>query len=111
MLKLCTMSKSIDKQAVKILKENGISVDGWSGEKYPNKQELKRLLNSYDILIVGVEERITREMISDVRSPKIIASMSIGLDHIDDECFKSKFIDVASARLYAYVSGLNRHRD
>lgn len=96
MLKLCSMSKSIDRQAIKILKENGINVDGWSGEKYPNKEELKRLLNIYDILIVGVEERITREMISDVRSPKIIASMSIGLDHIDEECFKSKFINVVN---------------
>ena len=34
MLKACSMSKSIDRQAVKILKEKGISVDVWKGEKY-----------------------------------------------------------------------------
>lgn len=96
MLKLCTMSKRIDRQAVKILKENGISVDGWGGENYPNKEELKQLLDIYDILIVGVEERIARDMISDIKTPKIIASMSIGLDHIDKECFESKFIDVVN---------------
>lgn len=96
MLKACSMSKSIDKQAVKILKEKGISVDAWSGKNYPNKEELKQLLGIYDILIVGVEERITRDMISDIKTPKIIASMSIGLDHIDEECFKSKFIDVVN---------------
>lgn len=96
MLKACSMSRSIDRQAVKILKEKGISIDIWNGEKYPNKEELKQLLNIYDILIVGVEERITRDMISDIKTPKIIASMSIGLDHIDKECFKSKFIDVVN---------------
>ena len=72
MLKACSMSKSIDRQAVKILKEKGISVDVWKGEKYPNKEELKQLLSIYDILIVGVEERITKDMIIDIKTPKII---------------------------------------
>lgn len=96
MLKACSMSKSIDRQAVKILKEKDISVHIWNGEKYPNKEELKQLLSVYDILIVGIEERITKDMIKDVKTPKIIASMSIGLDHIDKECFESKFIDVVN---------------
>ena len=96
MLKACSMSKSIDRQAVKILKENGISIDAWNGEMYPNKEELKQLLKKYDILIVGVEEKITKDLITDVRTPKIIASMSIGLDHIDKECFESKFIDIVN---------------
>lgn len=96
MLKACSMSKSIDRQAVQILRGKGISVDVWSGEKYPNKEELKRLLSVYDILIVGVEERITKDMIYDVKTQKIIASMSIGLEHIDKECFESKFIDVVN---------------
>lgn len=95
-MKACSMSKSIDRQAIKILKGKGISVDIWTGEKYPSKEELKQLLGLYDILIVGVEERITKDMISDVKTPKIIASMSIGLDHIDKECFESKFIDVVN---------------
>ncbi len=96
MLSACSMSNSIDSQAIEILKENGIRLDVWNGERYPNKEELKQLLNIYDILIVGVEERITADMISDIRTPKIIASMSIGLDHIDKECFKSKFVDVVN---------------
>lgn len=96
MLKACSMSKSIDRQAVKILKEKGISVDVWNGEKYPKKEELKQLLSRYDVLIVGIEERITKDMIVDIKTPKIIASMSIGLDHIDKECFDSKFIDVVN---------------
>lgn len=94
MLKACSMSKSIDMQAIKFLKENDISIDVWNGEKYPNKWQLKQLLNTYDILIVGVEERITKDMIIDVKTPKIIASMSIGLDHIDEACFESQFVDI-----------------
>ena len=38
MLKACSMSKSIDRQAVKILKEKGISVDVWKGESIPIKK-------------------------------------------------------------------------
>ena len=95
-MKACSMSKSIDRQAVKILKEKGISIDIWNGEKYPSKEELKQLLSVYDILIVGIEERITKDMIRDLKTPKIIASMSIGLDHIDKECFESKFIDIVN---------------
>ena len=42
MLSACSMSNSIDSQAIEILKENGIRLDVWNGERYPNKEELKQ---------------------------------------------------------------------
>lgn len=96
MLKACSISKSINRQAVKILKEKNISIDVWSGEKSPTKDELKELLRIYDILIIGVKEKITKDMISNITSPKIIGTLSIGLDHIDQECLKSNFINVVN---------------
>lgn len=35
-------------------------------------------------------------MISDIRSPKIIGTLSIGLDHIDKECLQSDFINIVN---------------
>ena len=59
MLKACSVSKSINRQAIKILRENNISIDVWNGENSPTEEELKELLHIYDILIIGVKERIT----------------------------------------------------
>lgn len=94
MLKLCSISNSINREAVKILKEKEISVDVWKGEKSPTKDELKRLIQIYDILMIGVKEKITKDMITEIRSPKIIGTLSIGLDHIDEQCLRSNFIHV-----------------
>lgn len=46
----------------------------------PTQDELKELLRIYDILMIGIKEKITKDMISDIRSPKIIGTLSIGLD-------------------------------
>lgn len=96
MLKACSISKSINRQAVEILRKKNINVDVWSGENSPTHDELKRLLQIYDILIIGVKEKITKDMVSDIRSPKIIGTLSIGLDHIAKECLQSDFIDVVN---------------
>ena len=96
MLKACSISKSINRQAVKILREKNISVDVWSGENSPTQDELKELLQIYNILIIGAKEKITKDMISDIRSQRIIGTLSIGLDHIDKECLQSEFINVVN---------------
>ena len=96
MLRACSISKNINEQAVKILKEKNISIDVWNGEKSPTKNELKELLRIYDILIIGVKEKIAKDMISNITSPKIIGTLSIGLDHIDKECLQSNFINVVN---------------
>lgn len=41
MLKACSISKSINRQAVKVLREKNISIDVWSGENSPTQDELK----------------------------------------------------------------------
>lgn len=104
MLKACSIPRNINKEAVKILREKGISVDIWSNEESPNKEELQELLRIYDILIIGVKEKITKDMISDIKSPKIIGTLSIGLDHIDEECLKSNFIDIVNCTTANVIS-------
>ena len=85
MLKACSISRNINRQAVQILMQKDISVDVWSGEKSPNEEELQELLRIYDILIIGVKQKITKDMISNIKNPKIIGTLSIGLNHIEKE--------------------------
>lgn len=96
MLKACSVSKHINQEAVKILQEKGIKIDVWNGEIAPNQEELKELLRIYDILIIGVKEKITADMIYDIRSPKIIGTLSVGLNHIDKACLQSNYIEVVN---------------
>ncbi len=96
MLKACSIPKNINREAVQILRQNNISVDIWNGENAPEKEALKELLRIYDILIIGVKQKITKEMIDGISSPKIIGTLSIGLDHIDRECFQSNFINIVN---------------
>ena len=96
MLKACSISRNINRQAVQILRQRDISVDVWSGEKSPSKEELQELLRIYDILIIGVKEKITKDMISNIKSRKIIGTLSIGLNHIEKECFESDYVDIVN---------------
>lgn len=96
MLKACSISRNINRQAVQILMQKDISVDVWSGEKSPNEEELQELLRIYDILIIGVKQKITKDMISNIKNPKIIGTLSIGLNHIEKECFESDFVDIVN---------------
>ena len=95
MLKACSISRNINRQAVQILMQKDISVDVWSGEKSPNEEELQELLRIYDILIIGVKQKITKDMIN-IKNPKIIGTLSIGLNHIEKECFESDFVDIVN---------------
>lgn len=96
MLKACSIPQNINSEAIEILKQKNISVDIWNGENAPKQEELKELLRIYDILIIGVKQKITKEMINGINKPKIIGTLSVGLDHIDRECFQSNFINIVN---------------
>lgn len=96
MLKACSIPQNMNREAIQILRQKNISVDIWNGESTPKQEELNELLRIYDILIIGVTQKITKEMINGISSPKIIGTLSIGLDHIDRECFQSNFINIVN---------------
>lgn len=83
MLKAYSIFKDLDKQACEIITNAGIKLELSNKEERPDKEELVNLLNEYDILIIGVREKMTEDMLQNVRSNKIIATLSIGVDHID----------------------------
>ena len=104
MLKAYSVFKDLDKKACEILTNAGIQLYISNQEERPNKEELIRLLNDYDILIIGVKEKLTEDMLKGINNKKIIATLSIGVDHIDNSFFESDLIKVINCQTSNVIS-------
>lgn len=118
MLKAYSIIKNLDKKACEIIRNNGIHLDISNSDKRPDKEGLIKLLDEYDILIIGIEDKFTKEMLPITTNKKIIATLSIGLDHIDRtflendnikiiNCQTSNVISVAE-HIFALILGLKK---
>ena len=94
MLKAYSVFKDLDKRACEIIRNAGIQLHLSNSDQRPNKEELVRLFNEYDILIIGVKEKFTEDMLNGLKENKIIATLSIGVDHIDKNFFNTDLIKV-----------------
>ena len=104
MLRAYSVFKDLDKKACEILTNAGIELELSTSEERPNKEELLKLLNDYDILIIGVKERLTEDMLKAINNKKIIATLSIGVDHIDNSFFESNLIKVINCQTSNVIS-------
>ena len=104
MLKAYSIFKDLDKNACEILRNNGIQLELSDCEERPNKEEIIRLLNDYDILIIGVREKLTEDMLRVINNKKIVATLSIGIDHIDNSFFESDLIKVINCKTSNVIS-------
>lgn len=105
MLKAISLIKDLSNSAKELLKNNNIDLEFLSQDEKPN---IQNLINIYDILIIGIRTKITKEIIKKVKAKKIIATLSIGLDHIDKEVFESELIKVVNCST-ANVSSVAEH--
>lgn len=94
MKKAFSVITDFSKEAIDILKSNNIDLTIDDSDNIPNTEEIISLLQEYDILIIGVKTLISKEIIDYVKSPKIIATLSIELDHIDNEVRESNLVSV-----------------
>ncbi len=104
MLKAYSVFKDLDKKACEILENVGIQLELSNCEERPNQEELLKLLNDYDILIIGVREKLTEDMLKAVDKEKIIATLSIGVDHIDKSFFESDLIKIINCQTSNVIS-------
>lgn len=104
MLKAYSVFKDLDKKAYEILENAGVQLELPNFEERPNKEELLRLLNDYDIIIIGVREKLTKDMLERVNTKKIIATLSIGTDHIDKSFFESDLIKIINCQISNVIS-------
>lgn len=104
MLRAYSVFKDLDKKACETLTNAGVELELSTSEERPNKEELLKLLNDYDILIIGVKERLTEDMLKAINNKKIIATLSIGVDHIDNSFFESNLIKVINCQTSNVIS-------
>lgn len=68
---------------IEILETHGINVTVHPiGIPRPNHAQMKSILEEYDCVIIGTSQKITEDMFENIYSPRIIATASVGLDHI-----------------------------
>src|SRR3990172_12734263 len=91
-----------NEEAIRMLAEVG-ELTIRSNYPRPIEKELEELSDKYDVLIIGVQERMTLNVHSHCKRLRIIASLSTGLDHID-RVFQadSRFTILDTAGVNAY---------
>ncbi len=118
MKKALSLISDLSIEAKNILKDNNIELTISDLDNPPNTQELIALLKEHDILIIGVRTKVSKEILEHIKEPKIIATLSIGLDHIDKEVRESKLIHVLNIKnantisvaehIFALILALNK---
>ncbi|MCA9397712.1 hypothetical protein KC573_02685, partial [candidate division WWE3 bacterium] len=79
-----------DPHIVELLNSHDISVTVHpEGMERPGEIELCGLVADYDILIIGVKEKMSKTVFDSVDELKILGTLSVGTDHISDEFFSS----------------------
>ena len=63
----------------------------------PTQEELVKLIPDYDVLIMRVDPKITKEIIDAAANLKVIGVCSVGLNHIDTKYAEEKGIKVFNA--------------
>ena len=104
MLKAYSIIKNLDKKACEIIRNNGIHLDISNSDKRPDKEGLIKLLDEYDILIIGIEDKFTKDMLPITTKKKIIVTLSIGLDHIDRAFLENDNIKIINCQNSNVVS-------
>lgn len=118
MKKAYSVISNLSQEAITILENNNIQLITNDSDNIPNTEQLITLLHEYDILIIGVKTIITKDILEHISSPKIIATLSIGLDHIDKEVREADFIHVINIKdantisvaehIFSLILGLNK---
>ena len=60
----------------------------------PNENELISIIKNYDIIIISVAIKLSSKLLKYFNSQKIIATISVGVDHIDKSFFDSPLVSI-----------------
>ena len=84
--------------AQRTLTDNGIELTlNPKGEPRPEGEALKAIVEEYDIIIISTAQKISEGMLEGITSPKIIATASIGTDHIRVPADRKELMRVVNA--------------
>jgi len=102
------LSFPIKATALAKLRTAGITVTVNPNKDRPKGADLAKIIQNYDIIMIGVAQTLTKDMLAKITSPKIIATMSIGLDHIDPAFLLSSHVRIANIK-YANATSVAEH--
>ena len=82
-MKAYTIFDDFTEEAAAVLCSAGVDLTVHPlGVPRPDHDQMKRILQEYDCVIIGTTQKITPDMFEGIDSPRIIATASVGLDHI-----------------------------
>ena len=87
---------SLNNEAKQILKKEGIELT--INKNLLSKEELISVLEKYDILIINIYLKLTADMVKYIKKPIIIATLSVGLDHIDESFFNTPLVTIVNVK-------------
>lgn len=93
---VCIKSLESDVQFMDKLRELTNLITIHPKTERPTKEELCEIVKNYDIIIRGVFEKLDKDVAHNVRRLKIIGTLSVGLDHIDINAFKTKGVEIVN---------------
>ena len=119
-MKAYSIFDDFPEEAAKVLSDAGIDLTIHPmGVPRPDPAQMKRILEQYDIVIIGTSQKIYEDMFEKIDTPRIIGTASVGVDHIHVPAEKAGLITVlntpaANAPSVAeYIVGtllMTRHR-
>lgn len=82
-MKLYTIFDDFDSLAAQTIRNAGIILDIHpKGVARPDKDKMQYILKEYDGVIIGTSQKLSEDILSQIETPKIIATASVGTDHI-----------------------------
>lgn len=118
MIKAYSVVKDLNEEAIQVIKQNNIDLTCNSTGIIPTTEEIILLLKEYDILIIGIRTLIKKEILNTLFSKKIIATLSVGVDHIDKEVLEHPLVEVmhiktanalsVAEHIFSFILSLNK---
>lgn len=98
MLKAYTIFDDFSQKAIDFLTAKGIDVTVHpKGVERPNEKQIKAIVDNYDVIIVGTSQKMPEAVFENINEKRIIATASIGMDHIKIPSEKSDLIKIVNA--------------
>ena len=94
-MKIYSIFDDFDKDAISMIeKAGGMLVVHPYGIPRPNNAQMKSILEEYDCVIIGTSQKIYEDMFENITTSRIIATASVGLDHIRIPEEKKKLVTI-----------------
>ena len=94
-MKAYSIFDDFTKEAIEVLEKAGIDLTVHPlGVPRPNHDQMKVILEQYDIVIIGTSQKIMEDMFDNIADARIIATASVGVDHIKIPGSKAHLVSI-----------------